>query len=162
MMNPARIKELQIIQDAGETNANLVAYRSGKKKEQIDLSLQRFAELQLIQYTGGGYFEISQKGTAYLNQLEEEGTTILKATVSDYEKEKYQQTLEFIKALAVGEGVSVSMIQRKIRVGYGLGTAILHTLLKEEHLESYEQWVGSSVNEVKKDGNYIKLFKIKG
>lgn len=161
IMNSARIKQLQIINDAGETNANLVSYRSGNKKEAVDLSVTRFAELGLIKYTGGGYFEITEAGSNYLKQLQDEGSVILKTAISDYEKEKYQEALSFIKDLDAGEGVSVSMIQRKVRVGYGLATAILHSLLKDGFIESYEQWVGSSVNGVKKDGQELKMFRIK-
>jgi DNA segregation ATPase FtsK/SpoIIIE-like protein len=162
IMNPARIKQLQIIQDAGETNVNLVSYRSANKTEQVHLSLQRFAELKLIRFTGGGYFEIAETGTEYLKQLESEGTVILQATVTEYEKEKYEQAVKLIEECQKGEGVSVSMLQRKLRVGYGLGTVILHSLLKNGYVESYEQWVGSSVNGVKKDGDYLKMFKVKG
>lgn len=159
IMNPARIKQLQIIKDAGETNANLVCYRSGNKRNSVDLSLQRFAELRLIKFTGGGYFEITEIGEDYLKQLESEGTPILMTAISEYEKEKYQEAVQYVQTLEKGAGVSVSMIQRKIRTGYGLAIAILQTLLKNGHIESYEQWVGSSVNGVKQEGQYLRMFK---
>jgi len=159
IMNPARIKQLQIIKDAGETNANLVCYRSGNKRASVDLSLQRFSEHGLIKFTGGGYFKITELGEAYLKQLEGEGTPILTIPVSEYEKEKYKEAVKYVQTLGKGEGISVSMIQRKIRTGYGLATVILQTLLKDGHIQSYKQWVGSSVNVVKQQGQYLRMFK---
>ena len=71
IMNPARLAQLKIIEQAGETNAMFVMNRSHKNKEQIDLSLLRFAENGLIKFTGGGYFEITEKGRVYLGKRQE-------------------------------------------------------------------------------------------
>jgi Mn-dependent DtxR family transcriptional regulator len=161
IMNPARIQQLQIIEDAVETNINFVSYRSGNKDEAVELSIKRFDELGLIQFTNKGYFEISEKGKEYLNHLRKEGIPILETRITEYENEKYQEAINLIKEINSGETVSVSMFQRRIRVGYGLGTAIIQKLLKEGYLESYQQWVGTTINGEKKDGYYIKMFRTK-
>lgn len=69
IMNPARRKQLEVIADTDEANHLLVANRSHSRFEQVKLSVQRFAELGFIQFTGGGTFTITEKGQAYLEEI---------------------------------------------------------------------------------------------
>lgn len=68
IMNPMRINVLKYLQKRGETNINGLG--SGDNlcysREQIKRAFDRFVELEFIKFTGGGYFEISEKGIEYL------------------------------------------------------------------------------------------------
>ena len=70
IMNPARVQQLKILAEKDdEMNAIMLANRSLSRLKQIELSVKRFGELGLIVYCGGGFFAISDKGHAYLNNL---------------------------------------------------------------------------------------------
>lgn len=72
IMNPARVKQLEILAEKDdEMNAIMLANRSLSRLKQIELSVKRFGELGLIVHCGGGFFAISDKGRAYLNNLAE-------------------------------------------------------------------------------------------
>ena len=70
IMNPARVHQLKILAKRdNEMNAMALANKSHSRLQQVELSVQRFGELGLIVYTGGGFFAISDKGRGYLNEL---------------------------------------------------------------------------------------------
>lgn len=70
IMNPARVSQLKTLAKRdNEMNAMALANRSQSGLKQVELSVQRFGELGLIVYTGGGFFAISDKGRGYLNEL---------------------------------------------------------------------------------------------
>jgi len=161
IMNPERIRQLYILQDVGgQANANVIAFRSGKKREQIELSIERFVELGLASYSIGGSVEITEAGVAYLTQLASQGTIIPKPIITDYERDKTEKARVLMQDLSEGEIVSTSMFQRRLRVGYGMATAIQQTLLQEGRIEAYDQWLGTEIDGVKTDGNWIKCFRI--
>lgn len=69
IMNPARVNQLKVIAEVNdEMNDMYLSNKSNIRLEQARLSLQRFGELGLIKYTGGGYFVLSDKGKQYLNE----------------------------------------------------------------------------------------------
>ena len=71
IMNPMRIEVLKNLQKKGETTEYGLASMSSYKIEAIRLAIQRLSELGLLKHTGGGFFEISPKGTEYLASLGE-------------------------------------------------------------------------------------------
>lgn len=67
IMTSMRIELLKIINKRGETNENGVAVGNTYSRSSIKLGIKRLSELGLINFTGGGYFEISEKGIEFLN-----------------------------------------------------------------------------------------------
>lgn len=70
IMNPMRIEVLKNLQKRGETNENGLQSKSTYKIKAIRLAISRFGEYGFLKYTGGGFFEISEKGATYLRSLE--------------------------------------------------------------------------------------------
>ncbi|PLS19523.1 hypothetical protein CVD28_03655 [Bacillus sp. M6-12] len=81
-------------------------------------------------------------------------------TIQTIQEEKLVQLNEHVKNMQPGDTISVSYIQRKIRVGYDMGKRLLRILVEEGKVESYQQWVGTSVNGVRKDGHEITLYRV--
>jgi hypothetical protein len=70
IMNANRKKLLQSTKERGtkETNNMVLHNLSGWKMQTVDLAIDRFAELGLISFKGGGFFVLSEKGEAYLKE----------------------------------------------------------------------------------------------
>jgi DNA-binding GntR family transcriptional regulator len=79
---------------------------------------------------------------------------------TDFANQKYAQLLDYIRTLKPGEDVTVSRIQREIRVGYSLAEEFLQMLHQEGYVESYKQWIGTIVNGVRREGHEITLYRI--
>lgn len=73
IMNPMRVKMLCILNErlGKEANSIYLQNKTGCKEVTADSAIERFAEYGLIKYTGGGYFEISEKGILYLSENKE-------------------------------------------------------------------------------------------
>jgi Mn-dependent DtxR family transcriptional regulator len=74
IMNPMRVKMLQILNERGEKEVTTMYLRNetGCKLDSANRAVERFAEYGLIRFTGGGYFVISEKGKEYLRSLDQE------------------------------------------------------------------------------------------
>lgn len=77
-----------------------------------------------------------------------------------FANQKYAQLLDYIRTLEPGEDVTVSRVQRELRVGYPLAKELLQMLHQEGYLESYTQWVGTVVNGERKEGHEITLYRV--
>jgi DNA segregation ATPase FtsK/SpoIIIE-like protein len=81
-------------------------------------------------------------------------------TIQTIETEKYEVLKEHVQSLNPGDTISVAYIQRKIRVGYDMGKRLLESLQKDGEIESYQSWVGTTVNGVRKNGHEITLYRV--
>lgn len=80
--------------------------------------------------------------------------------MNQYEEEKLLDLKEHMQILKPGDTISVSYIQRKVRVGYEMAKRLLQNIHEAELVESYQQWVGTTVNGVRTDGHEITLYRI--
>lgn len=71
IMNPMRVKMLEVLNEhiGKEATSMYLQNKTGCKKTTADSAIERFAEYGLIKFTGGGYFEITEKGIEYLKSV---------------------------------------------------------------------------------------------
>ncbi|MFF2532275.1 hypothetical protein ACFVS2_25535 [Brevibacillus sp. NPDC058079] len=73
IMNSTRVNLLHLIASRKwESTIMYLVNKSGKTEKVVQRAVERFAEFKLIRYTGGGEFEITEKGLSYLNSLAKE------------------------------------------------------------------------------------------
>jgi hypothetical protein len=59
-----------------------------------------------------------------------------------------------------GEGITPSYFQRKLRLGYQQAELLMNRLISNGLVETYQTWVGHSVNGVRKSGNEITSYRV--
>jgi predicted transcriptional regulator len=66
-MNPAKVNLLLAIRAKGETNRKVIG--ANAKPGYVALYVTQLVKSGLIQFTGGGYFQITSQGCDYLDSL---------------------------------------------------------------------------------------------
>ncbi len=74
ILSPPKVNLLWAIRDSGETNRKVIALNADAigcdaKPGSIALHIAQFVKSGLVQYTGGGYFQITLQGIGYLDSL---------------------------------------------------------------------------------------------
>jgi len=70
MTSPMKVNFLQMLNASGECNNDSLAKKCYSNSKFVDFAIHQLASLDLVKFTNGGFFEISEKGKLYLTTID--------------------------------------------------------------------------------------------